>query len=49
MKTSVSSAASVGSFGPCCHGDDKVQVYGELCQIVDKLFRDRFSGTKRGA
>jgi predicted RNase H-like HicB family nuclease len=23
-----------GIIGPCCHGDDEVAVYGELCQIV---------------
>lgn len=22
--------------GPCCHGDDEAQVYGELCQIVEE-------------
>jgi len=22
--------------GPCCHGDDEVQVYAELCQIVEE-------------
>ncbi|MDV7391426.1 hypothetical protein RZS08_08745, partial [Arthrospira platensis SPKY1] len=22
--------------GPCCHGDDEVQVYNELCKIVDE-------------
>ncbi len=25
-----------GIIGPCCHGDDEVQVYCELCQIVDE-------------
>ncbi|MSR55437.1 MAG: hypothetical protein EXS09_19450 [Gemmataceae bacterium] len=25
-----------GVIGPCCHGDNVVQVYEELCQIVDK-------------
>jgi predicted RNase H-like HicB family nuclease len=22
--------------GPCCHGDDEIQVYAELCQIVEE-------------
>jgi len=22
--------------GPCCHGDDEIEVYRELCQIVDE-------------
>ncbi|MCK9345426.1 pilus assembly protein HicB [Methylobacter tundripaludum] len=25
-----------GIIGPCCHGDDEVQVYHDLCQIVDE-------------
>jgi predicted RNase H-like HicB family nuclease len=25
-----------GIIGPCCHGDDEVQVYGELCRIVEE-------------
>jgi len=25
-----------GIIGPCCHGDDEVKVYNELCQIVDE-------------
>ena len=25
----------IGSM-PCCHGDDEVEVYRELCQIVDE-------------
>ena len=25
-----------GIIGPCCHGDDEVEVYRELCEIVDK-------------
>ncbi len=25
-----------GIIGSCCHGDDKSQVYSELCQIVDE-------------
>jgi len=28
-----------GIIGPCCHGDDEVQVYQELCQIVDEWIR----------
>jgi predicted RNase H-like HicB family nuclease len=23
-----------GIIGPCCHGDDEVEVYRELCEIV---------------
>ena len=26
-----------GIIGPCCHGDDEVEVYRELCEIVDEL------------
>jgi predicted RNase H-like HicB family nuclease len=25
-----------GIIGPCCHGDNEVEVYKELCQIVDE-------------
>jgi predicted RNase H-like HicB family nuclease len=25
-----------GIIGPCCHGDDEIAVYVELCQIVDE-------------
>ena len=25
-----------GIVGPCCHGTDEIQVYAELCQIVDE-------------
>ena len=25
-----------GIIGPCCHGDDEIEVYRELCQIVDE-------------
>ena len=25
-----------GIIGPCCHGDDEVEVYKELCQIVEE-------------
>ena len=25
-----------GIIGPCCHGDDEVEVYRELCEIVDE-------------
>jgi len=25
-----------GIIGPCCHGDDEVEVYRELCQIVEE-------------
>ncbi|TAN47566.1 MAG: hypothetical protein EPN21_17140 [Methylococcaceae bacterium] len=25
-----------GIIGPCCHGEDEVKVYKELCQIVDE-------------
>jgi predicted RNase H-like HicB family nuclease len=26
-----------GVIGPCCHGDDEVEVYRQLCEIVDEL------------
>jgi len=25
-----------GIIGPCCHGDDEVEVYRELCEIVEE-------------
>ena len=25
-----------GIIGPCCHGNDEVEVYTELCQIVEE-------------
>ena len=25
-----------GIIGPCCHGNDEVEVYRELCEIVDE-------------
>lgn len=25
-----------GVIGPCCHGNDEIQVYKELCQIVEE-------------
>jgi predicted RNase H-like HicB family nuclease len=25
-----------GVVAPCCHGDNEVKVYAELCQIVDE-------------
>jgi len=25
-----------GVIGPCCHGENEVQVYEDLCQIVDE-------------
>lgn len=25
-----------GLIGPCCHGDDEIEVYAELCDIVDE-------------
>ena len=25
-----------GIIGPCCHGSDETEVYGELCQIVEE-------------
>jgi predicted RNase H-like HicB family nuclease len=25
-----------GIIGPCCHGDDEVEVYRELCRIVEE-------------
>ncbi len=26
-----------GIIGPCCHGDNEVEVYRQLCEIVDEL------------
>ena len=26
-----------GIIGPCCHGDDEVEVYRQLCEIVDEV------------
>ncbi len=26
-----------GIIGPCCHGDNEVEVYQQLCEIVDEL------------
>ena len=28
-----------GIIGPCCHGDDEVQVYRELCEIVGEWLK----------
>ena len=28
-----------GIIGPCCHGDNEVEVYRELCQIVDEWIK----------
>ena len=25
-----------GVVGPCCHGDNEAELYGELCEIVDE-------------
>ena len=25
-----------GVIGPCCHGDDEVEVYRKLCEIVEE-------------
>lgn len=25
-----------GIIGPCCHGDDEVKVYRQLCEIVEE-------------
>lgn len=26
-----------GIIGPCCHGNNEVEVYQQLCEIVDEL------------
>lgn len=26
-----------GIIGPCCHGDNEVEVFRQLCEIVDEL------------
>ena len=28
-----------GLVGPCCHGDDQVEVYRELCDIAEEWVR----------
>ena len=28
--------ACPGIIGPCCHGDDEVKVYRQLCEIVEE-------------
>jgi predicted RNase H-like HicB family nuclease len=29
-----------GIIGPCCHGDNEIEVYRHLCEIVDELLAD---------
>ena len=26
-----------GIIGPCCHGDNEIEVFQQLCEIVDEL------------
>ena len=26
-----------GIIGPCCHGDNEIEVFRQLCEIVDEL------------
>ena len=26
-----------GIIGPCCHGDNEIEVYRQLCEIVEEL------------
>ena len=26
-----------GIIGPCCHGDNEVEVFRQLCEVVDEL------------
>ena len=28
-----------GVIGPCCHGDDEIEVYKVLCEIVEEWLR----------
>jgi len=35
-----------GIIGPCCHGDNEVQVYHDLCQIVDEWIRTMLDDEK---
>ena len=30
-----------GIIGPCCHGDNEIEVFGQLCEIVDELLAYR--------
>ena len=36
-----------GIIGPCCHGDNEVEVYKELCQIVDEWLQIAQSEKKK--
>ena len=37
-----------GIIGPCCHGDDEVEVYRQLCQIVDEWLEIAAREDRRG-
>ena len=30
-----------GIIGPCCHGDNEIEVFRQLCEIVDELLAYR--------
>ena len=30
-----------GVIGPCCHGDDEVEVFRSLCEIVDEWLQEQ--------
>ncbi len=36
-----------GIIGPCCHGSDQVEVYRELCQIVEEWIEIARQGGQR--
>lgn len=40
---------SPGIIGPCCHGDDEAEVYGQLCQIVAEWLDIASRDTKRSS
>ena len=35
-----------GIIGPCCHGDNEVEVYRQLCEIVDELLAQAYKKNK---
>ena len=35
-----------GIIGPCCHGDNEIEVYRHLCEIVDELLADAQKANK---
>ena len=35
-----------GVIGPCCHGDNEIEVYQHLCEIVNELLADTQKANK---